>query len=91
MRHTVIKGRAAIASEILRPAALLLALATACADTLIVFAKLQSPVNGEFATAGLSSVNWTLFFVILGIGVVLTSVCCVLARIFEKRSVKENS
>ncbi len=88
VRHTAFSGRGALVCEILRPLALLFALATVGADTLIVFVNLQSPDTGEFALAGLDSVNWTLFFVILGVGAVLTALCLVLTQVFKRRSEK---
>ena len=58
----------------------LVALAGLITDTALIFSKLQDSESGEFALAGLSSVNWTAFVIVTAVFALVAGVLLLIPR-----------
>ena len=91
MKRTRAVGRVGDVIVILRQVSLFALLASIAADSVLVFAKLQSPENGEFALSGIRDVNPILFLAVLVFGVAVSSLCFIVSKILEKRADSKTS
>ena len=53
-------------------------------DAFLVFSHLQDPDTGEFVLSGLKNVNWPVFGIVTGVGIVLATVLYVLGKNLKK-------